>query len=69
MVSVPPAASMRSLPGSAVKLSSPGVPVSQGIDVDRHLIGVGERAAEPALPPSLVGIVSVSVPKKSCAAR
>ena len=49
MVSMPPPASMRSLPGSAVKLSSPGVPVSQVLTLIVDLVGVDQRAARAAV--------------------
>ena len=58
---------MRSLPGSAVKLSSPGVPIRW---VLRWIVTWSVSVSGPpvpVLPSSLVVIVSVSLPKKSCA--
>ena len=72
MVSMPPSASIRSLPGSAVKLSSPGVPMTgaSGIDVLTLIVTTSVSVSGPPLPLlplSFVVIVSVSEPKKSCA--
>ena len=69
MVSLPPSASMRALPGSTVKLSSSGVPVSQVLTWMVAWSLSTSAPPEPVLPPSSVVSVSVSSPKKSSAPR
>ena len=70
-VSTPPNASIRSLPGNAVKLSSPGVPMTGAAGLSTLLTLILTTSVSlsgpplPLLPWSFVVIVSVSVPKKS----